>query len=251
MANSYLIDLGLNDSTTDIVRKCNANFRQISRDLSSDTKGSVRREQERADDALDGAVTVINNTIEQVITEINNYVENVKSDLEDTIDDLKKKLEELGNDVNDRFDKIPDSSTSWKTIYPIGSIYLSFNSTSPETLFGGKWTKLKDVFLRASDDTNTGGEDSVTLSASNLPSHNHALNSSGYAAPLIDISNAAYSNTLMPFPPGSGTNETISMVRLGSSISMEMASRTTTTGANEAFNNMPKYQNVHAWRRTA
>ena len=25
----------------------------------------------------------------------------------------------------------------WKTIYPVGSIYMSVNSTSPQTLFGG------------------------------------------------------------------------------------------------------------------
>ena len=32
-------------------------------------------------------------------------------------------------------------------IYPIGSIYMSVNSTSPATLFGGTWVQLKDGFL--------------------------------------------------------------------------------------------------------
>ena len=31
-------------------------------------------------------------------------------------------------------------SSDWETIYPIGSIYMSANSTSPATLFGGTWT---------------------------------------------------------------------------------------------------------------
>ena len=32
-------------------------------------------------------------------------------------------------------------------IYPIGSIYMSTNSTSPATLFGGTWEQIKGRFL--------------------------------------------------------------------------------------------------------
>ena len=53
--------------------------------------------------------------------------------------------------------------------YPIGSIYMSVNSTSPETLFGGTWEQLKDRFLLGSGDSytagNTGGKKELTLSA--------------------------------------------------------------------------------------
>ena len=38
-------------------------------------------------------------------------------------------------------------------IYPIGSIYMSVNSTDPGTLFSGtSWTRIKDTFLLASGD---------------------------------------------------------------------------------------------------
>ena len=30
-------------------------------------------------------------------------------------------------------------TADWETIYPIGSIYMSLNATSPATLFGGTW----------------------------------------------------------------------------------------------------------------
>ncbi len=34
----------------------------------------------------------------------------------------------------------------FNAIYPVGSIYMSVNATSPETLFGGTWQKLKGNF---------------------------------------------------------------------------------------------------------
>ncbi|EKK0949069.1 pilus assembly protein [Enterococcus faecalis] len=62
-------------------------------------------------------------------------------------------------------------------IYPIGSIYLSVNSTSPATLFGGSWTQLKDRFLLGAGSTYssgaTGGAATHKLSVAEMPSHAH------------------------------------------------------------------------------
>ena len=38
----------------------------------------------------------------------------------------------------------------WKECYPVGSIYMSVNSTDPSTLFGGSWEQIQDRFLLAS-----------------------------------------------------------------------------------------------------
>jgi len=76
-----------------------------------------------------------------------------------------------------------DISSLLERVYPVGSIYMSVNSTDPGTLFGGTWQRLKDRFLLAAGDTYaagaTGGEASHTLTAaeSGVPAHAHGLNS--------------------------------------------------------------------------
>ena len=64
-------------------------------------------------------------------------------------------------------------------IYPVGSIYMSVNSTSPVSLFGGTWTQLQDRFLLGAGSTYsngaTGGAATVTLTSSQIPSHKHKL----------------------------------------------------------------------------
>lgn len=44
--------------------------------------------------------------------------------------------------------------------YPIGSIYMSYEDTSPAEMFGGEWEQIKNKFLYASTNTNTGGASS-------------------------------------------------------------------------------------------
>ena len=68
-------------------------------------------------------------------------------------------------------------------LYPVGSLYISFDSTNPSSLFGGTWVRIKDTFLLANGDTyapnSTGGSATKTIGVSNMPSHNHSVSSSG------------------------------------------------------------------------
>lgn len=73
--------------------------------------------------------------------------------------------------------------TTASQLYPIGSVYISFNSTDPSTLFGGTWVRLKDTFLLVNGDAyapnTTGGSPTKSIGVSNLPAHNHTVSSSG------------------------------------------------------------------------
>lgn len=117
-------------------------------------------------------------------------------------------------------------------VYPVGSIYMSVNSTSPATLFGGTWERIQDTFLLASGDTYaagaTGGEVTHTLTVDEMPSHNHFVGENI----LRNYAGNVY--------VGSGGG-TIFMQDLTSGNS----------GGGQAHNNMPPYLVVNMWRRTA
>ncbi|EAY15697.1 hypothetical protein TVAG_406110 [Trichomonas vaginalis G3] len=93
-------------------------------------------------------------------------------------DELDKKADKTY--VNDELDKKADKTELQtlkteilQTVYPIGSIYTSMNSTRPETVLGfGTWTQIVDRFLYcANSSKETGG--SKTISGENLPAHSH------------------------------------------------------------------------------
>ena len=86
-------------------------------------------------------------------------------------------------------------------IYPVGSIYMSVNSTNPSTYFGGTWVAWGSgrvpVGINTSD-TNfasaeqTGGAKTVTLTTSQIPSHTHTFTGSS----ATTSSNGAHTHTL-------------------------------------------------------
>lgn len=123
--------------------------------------------------------------------------------------------------------------------YPVGAVYISYVSTSPASLFGGTWEQLTGVFLRAANDTNTGGADSVshyhwqTLGTNATEKNVYIVqgeNNDGLSARVI---RATKINIIDAY----GSNAT-------------GTTRQDTTYST-TVNNMPTYQDVYAWRRTA
>ena len=72
-------------------------------------------------------------------------------------------------------------------IYKVGAIYMSVDSTSPATLFGGTWVALEGRMLIGADSTysagTTGGSKTTTLGTSNLPAHAHSVGAHKHTVP--------------------------------------------------------------------
>lgn len=137
-------------------------------------------------------------------------------------------------------------------IYPVGSIYMSMNSTNPHDLFGGTWEQIKSRFLvgTGSIEANTNdwcgsieaglynfgqnssgemaGEVVHTLSVDEMPYHNHGLRSGeegsttyGEYGPIYTSNRNKYQLYTLPI------------------------------GGNQPHNNLPPYLTVYMWKRTA
>lgn len=115
-------------------------------------------------------------------------------------------------------------------ILPVGSMVLRYDHTNPGTLYPGTtWVRVEGAFpwFTAAGGTigQTGGEREVTLTANQLPPHNHG---------------GTYTNA--------GTARTHAWLTANGSA---MGYETVNSGGGAAHNNMPPYIQVSAWRRTA
>lgn len=161
-------------------------------------------------------------------------------------------LEVITHDTNDydvlqRYTSYPSGKTwvrssvngwqSWRRIdsvdtYPVGSIYMSVNSTSPASIYGGTWEQLKDRFLLGAGSTytagNTGGAATHKLTINEMPAHTHST----------------YSNDGRRCP-----DDGVEWRYQGMDTSTYR--ETAAEGGGAAHNNMPPYLVVYMWKRTA
>ena len=126
-------------------------------------------------------------------------------------------------------------------MYPVGSIYMSVNDTSPTTLFGGTWERIKDTFLLSAGDTyaggSVGGEASHTLTVDEMPNHRHVgLGIDGVYVFGWDTGNQLGTNFDYQLEQTDQTSDRL---------------QTGYTGGSQAHNNMPPYLTVFVWKRTA
>ena len=150
-----------------------------------------------------------------------------------------------------------NSQAITSAVYPVGSIYLSINSTNPSTLFGGQWEQLKDKFLLGSGDTyqsgSTGGEASHTLSSNEMPSHTHTASTNN---------TGGHRHTFKGWwtTKGDGSTTYACVARTQQSDPVEYGSFATAgahshtvtvnnTGNGQPHNNMPPYLTVYMWKR--
>lgn len=85
-----------------------------------------------------------------------------------------------------------------QAVYPVGSIYCSYGTISPDVLFGfGQWTKIEGRFLLGANSTyslgSTGGAATVALTVAQLPAHSHGASSASAGAHTHTVSGTAAS----------------------------------------------------------
>ena len=123
-------------------------------------------------------------------------------------------------------------------MYPVGSIYMSVNSTNPSNYFGGTWVEIQGRFLFGRDGSHaagsTGGEVNHTLTAQEMPIHSH------------DASNGVGSHFITD-----GTESGYGSARLQQGGGAFVLSALMSTGGGWSHNNMPPYLSVYIWKRTA
>ena len=122
--------------------------------------------------------------------------------------------------------------------YPVGALYLSFSATSPASLFGGTWAQISGRFLRAASGTGTGGSDTCTLTGTQMPGHYHGV---------VREQDGDWAGYWQSNVSEGGLWWVVSNGTPGANRGL----KTTSVGGGGSHNNMPAYQDVYAWRRTA
>ena len=149
-------------------------------------------------------------------------------------------------------------------VYPIGSIYMSVNNTSPQSFLGGTWERIQDKFLLSAGSTyesgTTGGEATHTLTTSEMPIHTHIQNehthsqmvhSHGIGTGCIDI-NSKWTSSARGVPVFANdytSNKKYTDYSNGTNVATTATNQD--TGGGQAHNNMPPYLAVYMWKRTA
>jgi hypothetical protein len=133
----------------------------------------------------------------------------------------------------------------WKTLYPVGSIYISTSPTfNPNITWGGTWKKTSEGrCLIGANDTyplgSIGGEAEHTLSISEMPSHDHNLSDWAMSWKLNGEKGEVNLNA-------SATSDAWS-----NNHGYFKSQNSEATGGNRPHNNMQPYLAVYIWERTA
>lgn len=150
--------------------------------------------------------------------------------------------------LNDYFDSL------WKEMYPIGAIYVSYESTTPATLFGGTWVAITGRFPYFNAGTGTGGSAMhyhwqtvgkyqgegpyITDGASGIW---------GVSSDANPEASQARSRVISGFGAGFNYNSTVfASMRDDTGSGMLLRQDSTYEGSS-----IPPYQALYAWRRTA
>ena len=155
-------------------------------------------------------------------------------------------LVENGNEIQYRdWNELVNSIKS--AMYPVGSVYITYNNVNPGTFLGGTWERFGQGRTLVGEGTgndgstsmtfttsNTGGEYTHKLTVNEMPSHKHGTPLNEYYASITNTNTgfgaSKVSNPMIGTQSGFGTSN---------------------VGGDQSHNNIQPYIVVYFWRRTA
>lgn len=128
-------------------------------------------------------------------------------------------------------------------VYPVGSIYISLNSTNPSSIFGGTWEQIQGRFLLGVSSSHpvnqTGGTENHSHGLSKAYAQiGFSWDGSNYLVEKNPAYIEAYSGVKMTNLPGYAE---ATGLQLGTPL----------YGNTDNSSNMPPYLAVYMWKRTA
>lgn len=217
---------------------------------------------------LDGAIL---NQMPLYKVEIKGVVLSKVTAMFETVPTFKQQAERYTRQIETVIENI--QKDLFNSIYPIGSIYMSVNNTNPATLFGGTWVAwgagkvpvgVNSSETEFSTVEKTGGSKTHTLTASQMPSHNHSFTPSGTIASNGEHSHDVYATFEKDGAIGgnrpsyyqAGTEMKSAAFRIESAGAHThtftgKAGSTGSAGSGNAHNNLQPYITCYMWKRTA
>lgn len=175
---------------------------------------------------------------------------------------MNKAMNQIANSVIDLEGDIADKieADMINKFYPVGSIYMSINSTDPQSLFGGTWVRIRDTFLLAAGNTYPAGGSGGSPN-SVLIEHYHKFGKrteNNIACQVWGVTNGGSTaigyNKMAPKANETVSSRYIPATAVTSSKDYRWLSDTLPAGVkNEdgTGRNMPPYLTVYMWKRTA
>lgn len=143
--------------------------------------------------------------------------------------------------------------------YPVGSIYITVDSTNPNTSLGfGTWVRFGVGKTLISDNSSevTGGSPKITVA--NLPSHRHGVDISGNTGGAGAWSKSFYVNNNstqkrgLEGPAAQDAGKTrVTLSQSNHNHSFRVSGNTEYTGAETPTDFLPPYITVYMWKREA
>ena len=216
----------------------------------NEAQTSANNAKQYADEAKESA-SLVGQDVTQLKQDVRNLQTSVNENTSD-ISSLNTKVNSNTSDISSLTTKVNNNSSQittlhsmlavyWKTIYPVGSIYISTSATfNPQTVWGGRWEQTASGrCLIGANDTyplgSMGGESKHTLTIEEIPQHSHGIYGADSRSGNITLDKVRFS-----YKDQGQTTSYVSGI-LGTEL----------TGGGRAHNNMQPYLAVYIWERIA